>query len=75
METKDSDKPHADADALHREDLAQAAEQRQALAAVQSEQIMELIRLNTELTQMTKTLSERIETITSDVHRRLTAQG
>lgn len=68
----DRDKAHADADAQHREDIAQATEQRQALAAAQSEQIVELIRQNTELTQMTKALSERIETLTSAVHRHLT---
>ncbi len=71
----DRDKAHADADAQHREDLAQAAQQRQALAAVQSEQILELIRQNTELTQLTKALSERIETLTAEVHRRLTTHG
>ena len=68
----DRDKAHADADARHREDLALAAEQRQALAAAQAEQIMELIRQNTELTRITKELSERIETLTAEVHRRLT---
>ncbi len=71
----DRDKANSDADARHREDLAQAAEQRQALAAAQAEQIMELIRQNTELTQMTKAMSERIETLTEEVHRRMIAQG
>lgn len=68
----DRDKAHADADAQHREDLASAAEQRQSLAASQSEQIMELLRQNTELTQITKALSERIQTLTEEVHRRMT---
>ena len=71
----DRDKANADADARHREDLAQAAEQRQALAAAQAEQIMELIRQNTELTRVTKAMSERIEALTEEVHRRMIGQG
>lgn len=69
----DRDKANADADARHREDIAQAAEQRQALAAEQTAQIKELIRQNTELTEITRALSERIKTLTEEVHRRMTA--
>ena len=69
----DRDKAHADADAQHREDLASASEQRQNLAAVQSEHLLQLIRQNTELTEITKALTERIETLTEEVHRRMTA--
>lgn len=68
----DRDKAHSDADAQHREDLANAAEQRQVLAAIQGAQIMELIHQNTELTLLTKALSERIQTLTEEVHRRMT---
>lgn len=67
----DRDKAHADADARHREDLAQAAEQRQMVAAEQSTHLLELIRQNTELTEITKKLTERIETLTADVHRHM----
>ena len=67
----DRDKAHADADAQHREDLAQASEQRQKLAAEQTAHLLELIRQNTELTEITKALSERIETLTQEVHRRM----
>lgn len=69
----DRDKAHADADARHREALAQASEQRQSLAAGQTAQLLELMRQNTELTEITRALSERIQTLTEEVHRRLTA--
>ncbi len=64
----DRDKAHADADAQHREALATAAEQRQLVAAQQSEQIMELLQQNTELTELVKGLSQRIETLTVEMH-------
>ncbi|MES2439550.1 MAG: DUF1003 domain-containing protein [Verrucomicrobiota bacterium] len=67
----DRDKAHADADAQHREDLASASEQRQKLAAEQTEHLLLLIRQNTELTEITKTLTERIETLTQEVHHRM----
>ena len=69
----DRDKAHADADAQHREDLAHASEQREALAAAQTANLLVLMRQNTELTEITKTMSERIQTLTEEVHRRLTA--
>jgi uncharacterized membrane protein len=67
----DRDKAHADADAQHREALAAAAEQRQLVAAQQSAQIMELLQQNTELTELVKGLSQRIETITSEMHNKV----
>ncbi|MEO5913840.1 MAG: DUF1003 domain-containing protein [Luteolibacter sp.] len=68
----DRDKAHADADAQHREDLANASEQRETLAAEQSAQLMILMEQNTELTRITKTMSERIQTLTEEVHRHIT---
>jgi len=65
----DRDKAHADADAQHREALAAASEERQALASHQTQQIMELIQQNTALTELTKELSLRIETLTQEMHR------
>ena len=70
----DRDKAHADADAQHREDLAMASEQRQALAAGQSAQLLELMRQNTELTEITRKMSERIQTLTEEVHRHITGK-
>lgn len=64
----DRDKAHADADARHREDLANASDDRQKIALHQSEQMLELLRQNTELTLITRELSERIESLTEDLH-------
>ena len=68
----DRDKAHADADAQHREALAVAAEQRQTLAAKQSEQILLLLDQNTQLTETVKELSQRIETLTIEMHKKVT---
>jgi uncharacterized membrane protein len=71
----DRDKAHADADAQHREALAMAAEQRQTLAAQQSVQIMELLQQNTQLTELVKELSQRIETLTIEMHKKVVQVG
>jgi len=71
----DRDKAHADADAQHREALASAAEQRQMLAAQQSEKIMALLQQNTELTELVRDLTQRIETLTLDVHSKVFQGG
>ena len=71
----DRDKAHADADARHREDLANAAEERLKNAAETSEKLMELLRQNTELTELTKAMSERIEALTLEMHRRIADPG
>jgi uncharacterized membrane protein len=67
----DRDKAHADADARHREDLAKAAEQRQALAAQHMASLSELLDQNTRLTELVRDLSQRIETLTSEMHARV----
>ena len=69
----DRDKVHADADAQHREDLAQASFERQALAAQQAAQVLELLEQNTRLTQMTQELTARINQLTDEIHRRVVA--
>ena len=66
----DRDKAHAEADAQHREDLAQAMEQRQILAEKQQAAMLALLEQNTRLTELTQQLSERIEGLTRDVHTR-----
>lgn len=71
----DRDKAHADADAQHREALALAAEQRQTLAVQQSVQIMNLLQQNTQLTELVKDLSQRIETLTTEVHKKVVQVG
>jgi uncharacterized membrane protein len=67
----DRDKVNADADARHREDLAAANEQRQAQAARQTDQLVTLVEQNTQLTELTKQMSERIEALTRELHNRL----
>ena len=67
----DRDKAHADADTMHREDLAAASAERQTLAMQQGTQLMELLQQNTELTRLTQELSQHIEALTVEVHRRL----
>ena len=64
----DRDKALTEADAQHREDLAIAAQQRMTIATEQGEQLLELLRLNTELTESTRKLSLQIEALTRDLH-------
>jgi uncharacterized membrane protein len=65
------DKAQSDADARHREALAVANTERQAQAAHNSAQLLELLEQNTLLTEMTKALTERIENLTSQMHQHL----
>lgn len=67
----DRDKAHADADAQHREALAQASIERQELATKQSAQIMELLDQNTKLTQLTQELTQRIKELTDEIHQQV----
>ncbi|MES2604147.1 MAG: DUF1003 domain-containing protein [Pseudomonadota bacterium] len=64
----DRDKAQSEADALHREDLALASEQRELIAQRQNEQLLQLMQQNTSLTEVTKVLSERIESLTKELH-------
>jgi uncharacterized membrane protein len=64
----DRDKAHTDADALHREALAQASEERQHLAADQTSRVLELLEQNTKLTTLTQELSAKIERLTAEIH-------
>ena len=67
----DRDKAHAEADAQHREDLARASDERQALAARQAELLVEMLKQNTELTTTVKSLAERLEALTREVHQKV----
>ena len=69
----DRDKAHADADAEHREALAQASLERQELAATQSAQVLDLLAQNTRLTEVTRELTQRIKELTDEIHRRVAA--
>jgi uncharacterized membrane protein len=68
----DRDKAHADADAQHREALAQASLERQELAERQSAEVLQLLEQNTRLTQVTQELTQRIKELTDEIHRRVT---
>jgi uncharacterized membrane protein len=63
------DKAQSDADAQHREALATANSERQAQAAKNTAQLLELLEQNTRLTEMTKALTERIENLTTEMHQ------
>jgi uncharacterized membrane protein len=65
------DKAQSEADAKHREDLASASEQRELFASQQTVYLLELITQNTQLTELTKGLTERIEVLTREVHTKL----
>jgi uncharacterized membrane protein len=67
----DRDKAHVDADAMHREALAVASEERQAFAAKTSAQILELLEQNTKLTTLIQELSLRIEKLTGEMHHQI----
>jgi len=67
------DKALAEADALHREQLAAASSERQELAAKQNAQMIQLLEENTRLTRTTQELSERIERLAQEIHRHINA--
>ena len=67
----DRDKVHAEADAQHREALAMASDQRLTLAQQNTEHLMELLRQNTQLTELTNQLSQRIEMLTLEMHGKI----
>ncbi len=69
----DRDKAHAEADARHREDLARASDERQALAAHQTQLILEMLQQNTDMTETIKRMSERLEVLTKEVHSKVMA--
>lgn len=71
----DRDKAHAEADAQHREAIAAASLERQELAARHADQVMALLEQNTELTRLTRELTERIEGLTREMHGRLMGEA
>ena len=64
------DQAHALADAQHREDLDDAMTRRQLLAEEHSAQLLELLKQNTQLTELTRQMAERIETLTLQLAKR-----
>ncbi len=68
------DKIHIEADALHREDIANASAEREIIAAQQADQMLELLQQNTELTKSTQELSKKIENLTMELHTKILSQ-
>lgn len=66
----DRDKAMTEADAQHREALSQASLERQRIATQTQAQILTLLEQNTELTRVTRELTQRIEELTRDIHNR-----
>lgn len=64
------DQAHALADAQHREDLDAAMAKRQMLSEELSEQLLDLLKQNTQLTQQTLQMAERIEALTRQLEQR-----
>ncbi len=71
----DRDKAHAEADALHREDLAQTNETRLIQAAEQAALMVKLLEQNTQLTELTQQMTERVETLTKELHAHVVRVG
>jgi uncharacterized membrane protein len=69
----DRERAHSLADAEHREDLNRASEERQALAARQTVLLVEMVQQNTQLTETVKSLIERVEALTREVHLNICA--
>jgi uncharacterized membrane protein len=67
----DRDKAHAIADAEHRDELHRISDQRAASMAEQTALLIDLVQQNTDLTTTIKALTERVENLTAEVHRKL----
>jgi uncharacterized membrane protein len=67
----DRDKVLAEADAAHREALAQDSLKRQEDAENQTGALQKLLEQNTDLTAQTKQLAEQIDALTNELHKRI----
>ena len=67
----DRDKAHADADAQHREAIAKVSAEQQRMIASQTQQLLELVKLNTTLTETTQALTLEIQRLSKEMHGKL----
>ena len=67
----DRDKCQTEADAKHREDIARASDERQIVAANQTAILVKMVEQNTQLTETVKDLTERVASLTAEVHKQL----
>ena len=65
------DRVLSDADAQHREALAQASLERTEIAAAQGRRLEELLLSNTRLTEQTAKLTEQVDLLTREMHGRI----
>jgi uncharacterized membrane protein len=70
----DRDGAHADADARHREELAEAGIALQRATAAETDQLHKLLEQNTRLTETIAELSRRIAELTTEIHARVTTR-
>jgi uncharacterized membrane protein len=59
----------AAADAEHRESLAQMQIEKQEAVEREAEQLRKLLEQNTKLTEDTKTMAQRLDTLTAEIHQ------
>lgn len=71
----DRDKVHADADAQHREDIARASAERQSSMTAQTAILVDMLNQNTQLTGSIKVLTERLESLTMEVHKNIVVRA
>jgi len=67
----DRDKMMVMADAQHREEIARANEERQRTMVEQAGLLMRMLEQNTQLTETSKELAERIESLTVELHNHI----
>jgi len=71
----DRDKALSEADAMHREALAQASLERNEIALKQGEKLGELLVSNTRLTEQAANLTQKLELLTREIHERICTAG
>lgn len=71
----DRDKCTTMADAQHREELHKLSEERQRATAEQTALLVKMLEQNTALTEMNRSLAERIETLTIALHKHICDTG
>ena len=67
----DRDKVTTMADAQHREDIARVSDEHQRSMVEQTALLMRMLEQNTQLTQTSKELTERIESLTIELHKHI----
>lgn len=69
----DRDKAHAEADALHREDIARLSADRLETAAKEAGVLHSLLEQNTKLTEETRRLTSHVDDLAREIHKHIVA--